>query len=79
MSKPTHKVKYGNITVSIWENTNNDKTYQTATWQKTYLDQKKEWQNTNTLNKHDIPKLILALQKTYQYMLENPPINTNKE
>ena len=65
---PEHKVRAGPIQVAVWRNTNQEgKTYYSVTMEKHYkLDE--IWKTTNSMNKNDLPKAILALQKAYEYV-----------
>ena len=70
MVEPNKKIQLGNIQVAQWikEGKNTEgKEYKmsTYTFQKSYKDDKDEWQNTQVLNLNDIPKLISALTEMY--------------
>ncbi|MBA3043886.1 hypothetical protein FP804_01970 [archaeon] len=62
--KPEH-VRVGGIEVTIWGNNG----FQTVTMQRTYKDKNDEWQKTQSLRVNDLPKAILALEKTYEKMV----------
>jgi hypothetical protein len=68
---PVEKIKYGGITLDIWENEgpNNSKFY-TFTIQRSYK-QGNDWKNTTSLRQQDLPKVILALQKAYEQSMSS--------
>lgn len=64
--KPKSKVRVGCMTVTTWENETDKGTFLSHNIQRSYKDAKGEWQNTESFKTADIPKLLLALQKTYE-------------
>lgn len=62
---PVNKEKVGGVTVSTWENEGKNGKFYTITMQRAYKDGD-EWKNTQSLRVNDLPKAILALQKTYE-------------
>jgi len=72
---PIHKVRFGNITLSIWENESkkDDKTFLSVTLQKSYLDGE-EWKNTNNYAIQDLSKIACAIQEALRWIyLEHYP------
>lgn len=68
-SKPVFKVKVGNVEVAVWEHTNaQNKSYNSISFEKNYLDEKEEWQKTKSLLPNDIFNLQLGLQKAYEFI-----------
>ena len=64
--KPIRKYRKGQISVSVWENESqgeNKFNYETYTFQRSYKNDKDEWQNTQTLRKSDLPELASILNK----------------
>ena len=68
--KPVFKAKVGSCDVSVWENvTKNgdvEAKFLTVSSHRNYKD-KDEWKTTNSLRVNDIPSMILALQKAYEF------------
>jgi hypothetical protein len=65
--KPIKKVVVGGIEVAVWENSSKDgNKYFTTTMERNYKDGE-EWKKTSSLRTNDLPKAVLALQKTYEF------------
>lgn len=70
---PVFKQKVGTVEASVWENkveAKGDKpegSFLTVSSHRDYLDKTEKWQSTNSLRINDIPTMILALQKCYEY------------
>ena len=73
MSKPEKRFKCGSCEAAIFENeiNRNGKTVKLkkAVIQKRYKTADDEWKSTYSLDKNDIPKMILALSKAYEYLM----------
>lgn len=69
---PEKRFGSGSINVAVWKNTatKNDKIseYRTVTFQRRY-NKDGEWKSTNSLRTNDLPKVTLALQKAYEYLV----------
>lgn len=72
MAQPERRFKCGACEAAIFENEirRNGKTIKLkkAAIQKRYKDSEGEWKSTYSLDKNDIPKMILALSKAYEYL-----------
>ena len=72
MSKPEKRFKCGSCEAAIFENeiNRNGKTVKLkkVAIQKRYKNADEEWKSTHSLDKNDIPKMILALSKAYEYL-----------
>jgi len=74
MSSPIKKFSAGGIQVAIWENEGKDgRTFNSVSFDRRYKDDKDEWKSTNSLKTNDIPKAIIALQKSYEYLVLKEP------
>ncbi len=65
----------GLVEVSIWgneiETDNGQATVYNVTTHRAYYDKKaEEWKQTKTFRPHDIPALVLGLQKAYDWLME---------
>ena len=73
MSKPEKRFKCGSCEAAIFENeiNRNGKAMKLkkAVIQKRYKTADDEWKSTYSLDKNDIPKMILALSKAYEYLM----------
>ena len=75
MSTPIKKFGAGAIQIAVWENeTKEGGKYNTISMQRSYKDKDDEWKSSGSLRVNDIPKAILALQKTYEYIMLKEPV-----
>ena len=75
MSKPEKVFKAGAVRASIFRNTA-ERNGKQLLFPKTvievrYKDKNGQWKGTNSLSLADLPKAIVALQKAYEYLLDN--------
>lgn len=75
MTQPTHKTRLGTVEVAVWENkhTKDGKEFTTKNLalQRSYKDDKGEWQNQKmSLKTDEVLKLILCLQEAYKKVHE---------
>jgi hypothetical protein len=72
---PEKKFRAGTITATVWKNQadKNGKTfeYRTVSFERSYTDEKGEWNTTNSLRLNDLPKASLVLNKAYEYLAMN--------
>ena len=72
MAQPEKRFKCGNCEAAIFENEINTAgkliTVKKTVTQKRYKDAEGEWKSTHSLDKNEIPKMILALSKAYEYL-----------
>jgi len=74
-SAPVHSERVGGVKVSTWENKSKEGvSFYTVSMQRSYKDGN-DWKNTDSYRINDLPKLILAIQKTY----EKAVVNENSE
>ncbi len=70
--KPKENIRIGACQVAIWENVHkvdgNDVSFMSAQVSRGYKDKNDEWQKTDSFGYNDIPKIILALNKAYDFM-----------
>ena len=75
MPQPEITFRHGLCSASIWEqdfDREGEKlTVRTVSFQRSYLDKDGNWQQTNNLKVNDIPKAIICLQKSYEFMTSN--------
>ena len=80
MAQPEKRFRCGSCEAAIFENeiTRNDQaiTVKKTAIQKRYKDKDDEWKSTYSLDVNDIPKMILALSKAYEYLAMSEK-NTN--
>ena len=73
-NRPLRSFKAGAVCAAIWPNSVTGKDGRSFEIKKVVLDRRYktaqgEWKSANSLDFHDIPKAILALQKAYEYLL----------
>ena len=72
MAQPEKRFKCGACEAAIFENEikRNGKAVKLkkVAIQKRYKNADEEWKSTHSLDKNDIPKMILALSKAYEYL-----------
>ena len=72
MAQPEKSFRHGAISASIFDNEvamNGRKvTVHKVSIQRAYKDKNGKWQNTNSYGINDIPKLIVAVSKAYDYL-----------
>jgi len=68
--QPKYKVKAGNVDGTVWENViekdGNKITVHNIKFSRSYKDKDGNWQNTDSFNKNDLPKLLLCAQKCFE-------------
>jgi len=76
MSKPEITFRHGSCSASVfvneYERGEEKFTVRSVSFQRRYRDMEGEWQCTNSLNVNDIPKALLVLQKSYEFLTSNP-------
>lgn len=72
MAQPEKRFKCGACEAAIFENQINRDgkpvKLKKVAIQKRYMNADKEWKSTQSLDKNDVPKMILALSKAYEYL-----------
>ena len=72
MAQPDIVFKHGACHAAVFskEVTRGDRTFQarSVSFQKRYLDKNGEWQTSSYLDVNDLPKAILVLQKSFDYL-----------
>ena len=72
MAQPDIVFKHGACNAAVFskEVTQGERTFQvrSVSFQKRYRDKNGEWQTTSYLDVNDLPKAILVLQKSYDYL-----------
>ncbi len=83
-NKPIKKFRAaGVLSVAVWENTGTSKRtgepvkFHTISTDRRYKNKDGEWKSTGTLRINDIPKMVLLLQKAYEYFVLKDTNNGN--
>ncbi len=77
MGKPEKVFRCGGCEAAVFENQvvrqdGRRITMKRVSFQKRYIGADGEWRSTSSLDANDIPKAILALSKTYEYLVLRP-------
>ena len=72
-NKPEKKFRASPVTATIWVNEATTKDgekafYRTISLERSFKDKEGEWQKTNSLRTNDLPKALLVLNKSYEYI-----------
>lgn len=69
---PEKKIRSGSISATVWNNEadgpNGKVVYKTVSFERSYKDKDGKWQSTNKLRAADLPRAVLVLNKTYEYL-----------
>jgi hypothetical protein len=72
MAQPEKRFKAGSCEAAVFENEitrdGNTITVKKVAIQKRYKTQNDEWKSTHSLDQNDLPKMMLALSKAYEYL-----------
>ncbi len=73
---PEKKFKAGSVVVTVWNNKAKNKLgntveFKTITAQRSYKSKDGDWKSTNTFRVKDIPKIIMLLNKAFEYNFLN--------
>ena len=72
MAQPEKRFKHGACSATVFVNgikkNGRDIEMKTVSLQRTYKDKDGNWQSTNSYGINDLPKLILAASKAYDYL-----------
>ena len=75
MSQPEITFRHGACSASVFANEyerGEEKfTVRTVAFQRRYRDQAGQWQSTSSLGVNDIPRAILVLRKSFEYLTSN--------
>jgi len=74
-NKPEHKFVCGSISATIWNNVTQkdgkDVSFKNVVVERRYKDSNGAWKGTNSFRLNDLPKIILAAQLAYEYLVVN--------
>ena len=71
--QPLKKIRVGSVSATIWSNTGKKKDgaeyeYKSVSIDRNYTDENKEWKKSNSYRANDLPKVILAAQKAFEFI-----------
>ena len=72
-NKPVEKIRAGNVTATIWKNTNKSKDgkeydFYSVSIERNFKNDKDEWKSTNSFMKNDLPKVELVTRKAFEFL-----------
>lgn len=73
-AKPAKSFRAGAVEVSVWKRKikmpdGQEKSFYNIKTDRQYKDKEGNWHSTNTMDTQEIPKLVLALQKAYEFIV----------
>lgn len=78
--QPVKKIVSGNVSASIWENQSTSekadelpKITHSISVQKSFKDKEGKWQHRSSFKKNDLPHVMLATQKAFEYLALKSP------
>ena len=70
--KPIKTFKVGGVKASIWQNeSQNGEAFFTTSIARSYRTENGEWKETSTYSRDDLPKIKLASEKAYEFVMMN--------
>ncbi len=66
LNKPEKIYKVGVLSLSVWENEGTEKNFKSFTFQKSFINEEGDWQQTQKLNLSDLPKLRVLIDEAYR-------------
>ncbi|HIH21974.1 MAG: hypothetical protein J4478_03025 [Candidatus Diapherotrites archaeon] len=71
--QPVKKFRAGRVDVSIWENSKElageQKVLESISIQRSFKGKDGDWQHSKSFSKSDLPNVILATQKAFEYLV----------
>ena len=72
-TKPKKKFQCGSVSAAVWENSiqtaNGPRSAERVTVERRYKDNATgEWKSTNGFTANDLPRVIMSLQKAYEFI-----------
>lgn len=81
MAQPVHKVKAGQVSAALWENEIpvNGKQIKVlrATVERRLKDKSGTWKSSGSFSRTELPLVVWALQKCFDYMMEGQNSDDN--
>lgn len=69
--QPAERIRRGPLASAIWSNqTDNCRTFYSASFQKSFRDADREWHNLKSYNLADLPALATLVEETYRRICE---------
>ncbi len=82
---PEKKFRAGAISATVWKNqavskTGENVSYYSISVERSYKDKSDQWQSTTSYRTNDIPKVVLVLNKAYEFLnLKDVPVEGTTE
>jgi hypothetical protein len=68
-NKPIHKIRYGAVVASIWENKGKGGVaFASVTVERLYKDDEDSWKSTGSLSRTDLPNAVKALDEAHTFL-----------
>lgn len=67
--KPIHKIRYGAVVASVWENANKGGVaFPSVTLERIYKDTESKWQSSSSFSRNDLPNAVKALDEVHTFL-----------
>lgn len=67
--EPKYKFESMGVSVTVWENTRDDKTWLTTKVEKSYKDKEGVWKKTNSFNVNELATVIVLMKEAQRAIL----------
>lgn len=67
-NKPIHKIRFGGVIATIWNNSKDDKPFYTTTINKRYKASDGEWKNSASITLSDLPLVAKVADEAHTYI-----------
>ena len=76
MSKPAHKIRFGNLSVTIWRNTNDKGAWYSVTTSRSYKDGDETWKESDSLGSDDCLVMAELLRQGFSWIARQMQADT---
>jgi hypothetical protein len=70
MSSPAHKIRFGNLQVTIWRNTGEKGPWYSAVPSRSYKNGDDAWKDSDSLNAEDMPIMADLLRQAFSWIVK---------
>ena len=70
MSQPAHKIRFGNLQVTIWRNTGENGPWYSAVPSRSYKKGDDAWAESDSLNAEDMPIMAALLNQAFSWIVK---------
>ncbi len=78
-SAPVKTLRLGRMKAAVWENSAEDRTYHNVKFARTYLDEQKKFQDTDTFGREDLLLLAKLADQVHTFICERQAAQRSDE